>query len=362
MKNIKIISFVAFMTWALSLLLLSSCSNDDSASAYTGAPVIESVSPSGYELDGTMKPFEPTTIGYPKNYYVIHGKGFSTATKVSFNDYDSYFRPTFVTDTDIIILIDENTPYANASNKLKVVTEKGTATFDFVIAPPVPTFAGFNPVNATEGQEVTITGKYFLNPVVTLAKTKTQDAVPVTVVSSTLEKIVIKVPANADLRYLNVENISGDSNSPYTVGSAIFDDVSYYGLDFPSWNNYKYVVDAATAAQGTTYIEKKMDAWGNIQGNWSWFDKLAPYSGVRISIRAKIPGKVGFVFNGNWTENPPILDVTTEWKTFYLPWSVLTNTDRVQNITLQNRTATEKGEGLENTFYIDNIGLTLKEE
>nr|WP_294786439.1 hypothetical protein [uncultured Flavobacterium sp.] len=360
MKNIKIVSLVACITLVLSVIFLGSCSSDDSASASGGAPVIESVSPSGYNADGSIKEFTPTTIGYPKMYYVIHGKGFLTTTKVTFNDYESYFRPTFLTDTDIVIELDEKTPYANGSNQLKVITQQGTAVFDFVIAPPVPTVSGFNPVNATEGQEITIKGKYFLNPVVTLAKTPTQDAVPVTVVSSTLEQIVIKVPANADLRYLNVANISGDAKSAYTIGSGIFDDVSYYGLGFPSSGNFTYETDA-TAEQGTTYVSKKVDAWGALEGSWGWYDTLTPFSGLRVAIKAKAPGKVGLIFNGNWSSNPPILDVTTEWKTFYLPWSVLVGTDRVQNVTFQNRTTSAEGDGKENTFYVDNIGLILKE-
>lgn len=361
MKKIKIVSLAACMIWALSLMLLSSCSNDDNASSHTGAPVIESVSPSGYETDGSLKPFEPVTVGYPKNFYVIHGKGFLTTTKVSFNDFSSYFRPTFVTDTDIVIQIDENTPYANSSNQLKVETKNGTAVFDFVIAPPVPTISSFYPINAAAGEEVTIAGKYFLNPIVTLAKTTSKEAVPVTVVSSTLEKIVIKVPENADLRYLTVANISGETTSAYAIGTAIFDDVSYYGLDFPSWNNFQYVTDG-TAEQGLVYISKKMDAWGNLQGNWAWYDQLTPFSGLRVAIKAKVAGKVRLVFNGDWSDGSPVLNVTTEWKTFYLPWSMFSSSDRVQNISFQNLSATEKGDGIENTFYIDNIGFMLKAE
>lgn len=357
MKNIKIVSLAACMTWMLSLMFFSSCSNDDSASASGGAPIIEYVAPSGYNTDSSLKPLTPTRVGDPKNYYVIHGKGFLTTTKVYFNDFDTYFRPTFVTDTDIIILLDENTPYANASNKLKVVTQRGTALFDFVIKPPVPTFLQFNPINATAGQEVTITGKYFLNPVVTLAKTKTLPEVPVTVVSSTLEKVVIKLPENADLRYLTIANISGATTSTYAVGTAILDDVSYYGLGYPA---PAYVKDEK-AEQGTTYVTKDMDAWGSLEGNWGWFDKLAPYSGIRVAIKAKAEGKVRLVFNGDWT-NSPVVSVTTEWKTFYLPWSMFSSSDRVQNITFQNLTATAKGDGLPNTFYIDNIGFMLKAE
>ncbi|WP_281232291.1 hypothetical protein [Flavobacterium gelatinilyticum] len=358
MKNIKIVSLAACMSWMLSLMFFTSCSSDDSNEEYKGGPVIESVMPSGYNEDGSLKPLTPVTIGDPKNYYVIHGKGFLTTKKVYFNDFDTYFRPTFVTDTDIIILIDEDTPYANSSNKLKVVTDKGTALFDFEIAPPVPTLTQFYPVNATAGSEITITGKYFLNPVVTLPKTADLPEVPVTVVSSTLEKIVIKVPENADLRYLAVSNISGTATSAYGIGTAIFDDVAYYDLGFPDWNNHKVVTDG-TAEQGLTHLEKEMDAWGNLQGNWGWYDKLQPFAGIRVAVKAKVDGKVRLVFNGDWS-NSPILNVTTKWQTFTLPWSAFSSSDRVQNISFQNLTANADGDGQKNTFYIDNIGFILK--
>ncbi len=230
-----------------------------------------------------------------------------------------------------------------------------------MVAPPVPTFTQFYPINAVAGDEVTIIGKYFLNPVVTLAKTPTQEAVPVTVVSSTLEKVVIKLPENADLRYLNVANVSGSANSPYGVGTAIFDDVFYYGLDFPTWNNYSYVTGDGKAEQGTTYIKSDFSTWGSLQGNWGWFDQLAPYAGIRVAVKGAAAGKLKFVFNGDWNDaTAPILNVTTEWKTFYLPWSVLSTSDRVQNITFQNLTTDADGNGKENTFYIDNIGFMLK--
>ena len=32
---------------------------------------------------------------------------------------DTYFNPTLVTDTEIFVLIDENTPYANAIKSIK---------------------------------------------------------------------------------------------------------------------------------------------------------------------------------------------------------------------------------------------------
>ena len=110
MKNLKIIKFTSCMALLFSLLLFTSCSNDDDSNdVYTGAPVIESVMPSGFDVDGNVLPLTPVSKGDPKSYYIIHGKGLLSTQKVYFNDFDTYFRPTFVTDTDIIILIDEDT-------------------------------------------------------------------------------------------------------------------------------------------------------------------------------------------------------------------------------------------------------------
>lgn len=350
MKNIKIKFLLPlFAATALVLGLFSSCDNDDAASGGGGgAPSIISVAKA---VEGDLV---PTKVGDPKNYYIISGTGLSSVKKIYFNDFDTYFNPVLVTDTEIFVLIDEKTPYANASNKLKVVTGGGTILYDFVVAPPTPKFGSYNPINAAEGEEVTIYGDYFLNPVV---KVGTED---VPVISSTLTEIKFKMPANAKDKYVTVTNISGSTVSTAAIGSALYDDESYYGLTFPSWNNHTYPVDG-TAAQGLVYIKSKMAAWGSLQGEWSWFDQLSSYGGIRVTIKAAVPGAVKFVFNGDWDDSrAPVLNVTTEWKTFNIPWSALSSSDRVQNITFQNMTKNAAGDGIENTFSIDDIGLFLK--
>ena len=350
MKNIKIKYLLPFFAMAFVLLgVFSSCNSEDSANGGgSGSPAITSVALS--EAGDLV----PVTVGDPKNYYIIRGTGLSTVSKIYFNYFDTYFNPVLVTDTAIFVLIDEKTPYADASNKLKVVTKRGTILYDFVVAPPTPRLGSYNPINAEEGDIVTIYGDYFLDPVVKVG-TET-----VSVVSSTLKEIKFKMPADAKDKYVTVTNISGSTVSKVAIGSALYDDVSYYGLTFPSWNNQTYPVDG-TAAQGLVYIKSKMGVWGSLQGDWSWFDKLDSYGGIRVTIKAAIPGAVKFCFNGNWDDaTSPVLNVTTEWKTFEIPWSALTTSDRVQNITFQNITKNSNGDGLENTFSIDDIGLFLK--
>jgi hypothetical protein len=55
-----------------------------------------------------------------------------------------------------------------------------------------------------------------------------------------------------------------------------------------------------------------------------------------------------------------MLTVTTGWNTFIIPWSELGDANRVQNISFQNMSKDAEGNGIANTFYIDNIGFVLK--
>ncbi|MGO4770173.1 hypothetical protein ACEN2I_00785 [Flavobacterium sp. W22_SRS_FK3] len=351
MKNIKIVSLAACMVWMLSLMFFTSCSNDDSESVYSGAPVIETVSKSGYDEAGNLLPSTPATIGDPKNYYIIHGKGLSTTTKIYFNDFDTYFRPTFVTDTDIVVLIDEDTPYADASNKLKVVTQKGTAEFDFMIAPPVPTFTSFNRINAAEGDLVTIKGKYFLNPVVTLAKTATLPAVPVTVMSSTLEQIVVKIPANANRRYLSVANISGSATAVEAIGTALYDE-ELYGVQWGGpWAgkgvNFAFTGDAY---QGEKSWQWEFGQWDG--GNWGFNIDVTPYKAMRIAIKGSKNGRVNFNINGGANY---VLNVTTSWVYMEIPFTELGNPTNISMLTFQE----SNGDG-GNTVLFDDIGFVLK--
>lgn len=351
MKNIKIVSVAACITLILSLMFFTSCSNDDNAESSGGGPMIESVVRSGYDEDGKMFPSTPVTVGDPKNYYIIHGKGLLTTEKVYFNDYDTYFRPTFVTDTDIVILIDENTPYANTSNELKIVTKKGTVTMPFTVAPPVPTFSGYNYINCAEGDQVIIKGKYFLNPVVTLAKTATLAEVPVTIVSSTLEEIVVKIPANANFRNLAVTNISGTAVSKEAIGTALYDD-KLYGMEWGGpWAgkgvNFDFDGDSY---QGEKSWQWTFGAWDG--GNWGFNIDMTRYKAMRIAVKGAKNGQVNFSVNGGTNY---VIPVTTSWVYMEIPLDKLGNPSSITMLTFQ-----ESNNDGGNVILFDDLGFVLK--
>ncbi|WP_194766864.1 IPT/TIG domain-containing protein [Tamlana sp. I1] len=345
MKTLNIKQALSYSLIALLCIggLVSCSSNDDVNDSSNTPPVINTVS---LAEEGDLT---PTDVGYANNMYIIQGSGFLFLEKIYFNGTDTYFNPTLVTDTAIFVTVDQNTPYENASNELKLVTKGGSVTYPFVIAPPAPQILkGFNPVNANDGDEVTIYGNFFLDPVVTFGTIEAE------VISNTLTEIVVKAPVGSNKKYITVTTISGEATTTYAVGTALYDDVWYNGWDVESWNNQVYVTDDK-AAQGTTYFKKDMGGWDNLQGNWNWDDQLADYSGIRLSLKGEAGSKLKLVFNGNWDDaTAPIIELTNEWKDYYFTWEELFNPAAVQNISFQEFT----GDG--GVYYFDNFGYVLK--
>ncbi|WP_281324150.1 IPT/TIG domain-containing protein [Flavobacterium sp. IMCC34518] len=344
-------SFLA-ITLLFVVSFFTSCSDDDSGVSTT--TTITSVNRAlNTPTDGSPVEIDvPVEMGYPNTTYFIHGTGFSTLKKIYFNGLESYFNPTMVTDNVIVVTIDEDTPYENASSELKIVTSFGTVVYHFVIAPPAPVLTkGFSPVNAADGSIMTIYGNFFLDPIVTFG------TIPATVISNSLTEIKVTVPVGADKQYVTVKTISGSVTSSYAVGTAIYDDVAYYGLDFPSWNNHTYESDG-NADQGLIYIKKNMGAWDSLQGNWGWYDQIAPYKGIRLSVKASVAGTVKLIFNGDWSERN-MMSVQPGWNTFVFTWAELGDADHVQNISFQNMSKSG-ADGIANTISIDNIGFVLK--
>lgn len=346
MKNIKIKYLFSFFATAFVLLGgFSSCNSDDAASGGSGNPAITSVALS---KEGDLV---PVTVGDPKNYYIIQGTGLSTVSKIYFNDFDTYFNPVLVTDTAIFVLIDEKTPYANSSNKLKVVTKFGTILYDFMISPPTPKLVSYNPINAVEGDIVTVYGDYFLNPLVKVG------TVDVPVISSSLTELKFKMPANAANKYVTVTNISGSATSKEAIGTALFDDI-WYNDWFYDGGDDKVSLESSGAAQGNVMIKSINDGWGGNRfrnKDWGTLD-MANYSGIRLFIKGEKAGKVAIILNGHWTDpDAKVIDVTTEWKEYNLPWNswpfAVTS---LQDIVLKDFT------GNKSTYYLDNIGFILK--
>ena len=350
MKNLKIKNILSFLLMAsIFISLLSSCTDDNSSNA-NGTIAIESVS------EAVEGPLTPTDIGNPGNMYIIQGTGFIGVQKIYFNDVDTYFNPTLVTDTNIFVTIDLDTPYENGSSELKVVGSNGTAIYHFIIAPPAPILKSYNPVNAVSGDEVTIYGSFFLDPVVTFG------TVPATVISNTIDQIIVKVPDGVNQSYPTVTTISGIATAKVAVGTAIYDDV-FYGIDglTGSWGVTNLNIEntvKSEVAQGVKAIKLDITSWSGFQIDmWNNGGHPVPANatGIRFQMKLQADAKMRIIVSGDWGHEV-WFNLTTEYTTNLVKWSDLGMSGPPATI----GSIVFGSDGTDTTFYIDNIGFALK--
>lgn len=341
-KN-KISSLIILL---LSLIFVSSCdNNDDNVSLL---PVIEKVSLS-VDGDGNPTSLEPITKMSPSNMVIIHGKNLKTVQHIFFNDYESAFSNVLVTDTDIFVTIDKNTPYVNVNNKLKLVTKQGSVEYDFVILPPEPVIRGINPTNANDGDTVTITGSYFVNPVV-----KIGDATP-TIVSQSLTEIKVVLPTNSANKLISVTTMSGTVFSE-AIGSAIYDDVIYGDTGHWTWSGANIETDyTGDKYQGEKSMRIAFGGWDGADFKFASRD-VSKYKAFRIRLKSTVDNSdasLKLVFGG-WAFQI-IKKIGTDWTYIEIPFSDIGNPATFDQITFQ-----ESGNFGGNTILIDDMGFVLK--
>ncbi|WP_348798739.1 IPT/TIG domain-containing protein [Flavobacterium adhaerens] len=357
MKNIKnrMLLKLSFLA-SISILLFASCSSDDSSSGGSGKLEVTSISKSVIDdplVDGDRQVDVPTDVINAGNYYIIRGSGFKSLKSISFNGLESYFNPTMVTDNAIVILVDQKTPYYNEMDQMKIVTNSGTLNYTVAIRPPSPNITGF-PINPNPGDVITITGEYFLRPVVNFGETAVEP------ISSTLTEIKVKVPDNIQFKYLSVTNVSGTTVAGQSLGSAIYDDAFTNIWGWQSlWDGTNGFDNAYTKdfSQGAKCIEWKAGEWdGYVIGinNWSYHD-TDKYKAVRFSIKGEKAGKVKFFVNGSTETNIKIVEFNTTWTYVEIPYSEVGGPTELTQIGFQ-----EFGGFGGNNMLLDDIGLVLK--
>lgn len=344
-----------YLIASISLFLLNSCSDDNNnghsttlaISGFTASVVDDPL------IEGDRQTDVPVDKLVCGNMYIIRGSGFSTLKEIYFNGMKSVFNLTLVTDTAIIVTIDSKTPYYNEMNEVKLVTGIGTLKYDIPVLPPYPRIQGF-PINAIPGDVITITGDYFLHPVVYFGTTQ------VDLISASLTEIKVKVPEGNYMQNLAINNVSGTTVAPQVFGSAIYDDAFTNVWGWQSlWDDTNGFNNAYTKDfyQGSKCIEWKAGEWdGYVIGinNWS-YDDTDKYKAVRFSIKGAKPGKVKFFVNGSTETNIKIVEFKDTWTYVEIPYSEVGGPIELTQIGFQ-----EFGGFGGNEMLLDDIGLVLK--
>lgn len=341
---------IGLLSAMLLCIGLISCRDENNEQQISlSAPEIQSISASLNE-DGQPSDLSPAAFGYAGNTYVIQGSGFSTLQKISFNGKEAVFNPNLVTDNTIFVTIHQDTPYADASNKVQIVTKYGQTEYDFVVAPPAPVFDSYNSINPQTGDLITLYGNYFLDPVVKIGEQEVE------VVSSTLTEIKARVPADAMHKLVSVTTMSGTATAPQAIGSALYDDALQGDAGHWTWSGNAIVTDHQDdAAQGVQSMKIAMGGWDGADFKFTPRD-VTPYKAFRIRIKSMTDNpdaKLVLVFGG-WAYQIT-KSVGSDWTSIEIPFSEIGNPTTFDQITFQ-----EAGNFGGNTLLIDDMGFVLK--
>jgi hypothetical protein len=195
------------MAAAVMLVSFQSCNNDD----IDGAPVISNV-----RLLDPTKADSSLTGAEPGSLIVIQGQNLGSVLKVYFNDFEATFNSALGSNSNIVITIPANAPTkavdAGVSSKIRVVTNGGEATYDFVLTAPSPVISGLYSEFIKPGGNIVINGDYFYNiKSVKVGETSLQ------IVSSSVKSITAKMPAPATVGAVTVEGEFGTVKTNFKV-------------------------------------------------------------------------------------------------------------------------------------------------
>ena len=368
---------------ALLMLGVVSCKKD-TVQGGKGAPVVTKVrtvskadtirgvthritldSSSVYD-DHSVVAFDSTVVGGKlNNQYAIIGQNLLTTSSVSFNGSSVYFNPALVTDNVIIITIPTGTPFGpSQSNKLTIVTKYGKVDFNFAIQQPPPSITSFDPLAASTGDIVTITGTVFDG--VTGVKF---DDVPAQIIGTpTTTQIQVKVPVGVVQSYIYVTTPGGTVKSPASFGFKyiVYDDVlapgwggqgsggydgygstrKYNSTDHPKRgaNAIAVTVDNGYGALQLGYGGATLDV--NAKGLKSL--KVSIYGGAAF----KTGDRVQLVINSNYGKAYALTITPGAYTDFTIPLADVGAPTTISEITFQTL-----GVAAPSTFYVDDLGF-----
>ena len=141
----------------------------------------------------------------------IVGSNLTSVHDIYFNDQKAVINTSYITDNTLVVSV-PSTQAKEVTNKLYLYNKDGASvSYDFKVLPPVPKVLSMSNEWAQEGEEVILTGKYFMDVVsVNMPGAEVKEF---TVIDS--ENLSFKVPEGATPGPVSVTTASGSANSTF---------------------------------------------------------------------------------------------------------------------------------------------------
>ena len=141
----------------------------------------------------------------------IVGTNLTSVHDIYFNDQKAILNTSYITDKTLVVSV-PSTQASEVTNKIYLLNKDGqSVSYDFKVLPPVPKILSLSNEWAAPGEEVTLTGKYFMD--VQSVALPGAEVTGFTVDDS--EHITFKVPEGATPGPVSVTTASGSANSSF---------------------------------------------------------------------------------------------------------------------------------------------------
>ncbi len=186
--------------------LMSSCEQTDAERDEDATPVVEYVRVTNPEQADSLLVAAP--MG---SQIVLMGHGLGDVQEIWFNDVKGKLNPTLITSFSIIVDVPSVIP-TDVTNEIKLVTSKGNVgVYPFTVTVPAPFIESISCEYAKSGDEITITGDYFLDPQVFFTGAEAEAEI----VSFDQHSITLVVPEGVVEGPVSVKSIHGTTKTKF---------------------------------------------------------------------------------------------------------------------------------------------------
>lgn len=281
--NKAIYILASALAWAAAATAVSSCDKSDAQMDEGKTPSVEYVRVCDPEAADSLL----VRAAMGQNICLM-GNHLGDVQEVWFNDQKALLNPTLITSYSIIVTIPNKIP-DEVTNQITLVTGKGKkSTYPFEVVVPNPQIVSRSCEYARPGDQITLTGDFFIEPKVYFTGT-TQAA---DIVSSTQQSITMVVPQGVTEGPITVESIYGRTRSAFnfmdTTGLITNFDDGYVN----PWGRGTVVADETSISGKYLLMESPA------LGAWGWNESLMwGYWGYADTAHGNVPIAQGDISN-----------------------------------------------------------------
>ena len=152
------------------------------------------------------------TQAFMQEAVCLVGNNLRSINQLWFNDQEAVLNTSYITDNTLVVSVPKTKATVRTDKIYMITAAKDTVTYDFVVLAPAPVVKAMSNEYAKEGEEVTITGQYFISPITI----EFQGAVVEEADMKLSETAVtFKIPAGTQPGVVKVTTASGTTKAPF---------------------------------------------------------------------------------------------------------------------------------------------------